>query len=86
MKIRESDLYWSFSLYGTAIGAGVLFLPIEIGILGLIPSIIILLFIFPLIFLPHRSLCKFVISDKNKDADMIVVANTCFGDRASFFI
>jgi serine transporter len=84
MKIRESDLFWSFSLHGTAIGAGVLFLPIAIGILGLIPTIIILLFIFPLVFFPHRSLCRFVISDINKDADIIVVANTYFGDRAGF--
>lgn len=48
---RNEDLMWSLSLYGTAIGAGVLFLPIQTGISGIIPILVILVFIFPIVFL-----------------------------------
>lgn len=37
---RKSDTMWMLGLYGTAIGAGVLFLPINAGVGGLIPLII----------------------------------------------
>jgi serine transporter len=84
MKDKQNDLYWSFSLYGTAIGAGVLFLPIAIGVLGIIPALIIFIFTFPLVFFPHRSLCRFVISDSNKDADATAVADKYFSKKGSF--
>ncbi len=37
---RKTDTMWMLGLYGTAIGAGVLFLPINAGVGGLIPLII----------------------------------------------
>lgn len=42
---------WMLGLYGTAIGAGVLFLPINAGIGGLIPLVIMALLAFPMTFL-----------------------------------
>ena len=36
----KSDTVWMLGLYGTAIGAGILFLPINAGIGGLLPLII----------------------------------------------
>lgn len=46
-------------LYGTAIGAGVLFLPINAGIGGLIPLLIMLVLAFPMTFCTpwYVSLC-----------------------------
>ena len=41
-------------LYGTAIGAGVLFLPINAGIGGLIPLIIMAIIAFPMTLCPPR--------------------------------
>ena len=38
---RKTDTMWMLGLYGTAIGAGVLFLPINAGVGGMIPLIII---------------------------------------------
>ncbi|MFV9931542.1 MAG: aromatic amino acid transport family protein [Francisella endosymbiont of Hyalomma asiaticum] len=76
---RNEDLMWSLSLYGTAIGAGVLFLPIQTGISGIIPILVILVFIFPMVFLSHRALCRFVISNPNTDSDITVVADDYFG-------
>lgn len=49
---RKSDTVWMLGLYGTAIGAGVLFLPINAGVGGLIPLIIMAILAFPMTFLP----------------------------------
>ncbi|MDE5037625.1 serine permease, partial [Francisella tularensis subsp. holarctica] len=38
---KNEYLMWSLSLYGTAIGAGVQFLPIQTGISGIIPILVI---------------------------------------------
>lgn len=59
---RKSDTMWMLGLYGTAIGAGVLFLPINAGIGGLIPLIIMALLAFPMTYFAHRGLCRFVLS------------------------
>ncbi len=48
---RKTDTMWMLGLYGTAIGAGVLFLPINAGVGGLIPLIIMAILAFPLTFL-----------------------------------
>lgn len=54
---RKSDTVWMLGLYGTAIGAGVLFLPINAGIGGLIPLIIMAIIAFPMTYYSHRALC-----------------------------
>ncbi|AFJ42585.1 aromatic amino acid transport family protein [Francisella orientalis] len=76
---RNVDFMWSLSLFGTAIGAGILFLPIQTGISGIIPILVVLVFIFPMVFLSHRALCRFVISNPNTDSDITVVADDYFG-------
>lgn len=58
---RKSDTVWMLGLYGTAIGAGVLFLPINAGIGGLIPLLIMLVLAFPMTFFAHRGMCRFVL-------------------------
>ena len=82
---RNEDLMWSLSLYGTAIGAGVLFLPIQTGISGIIPILVILLFVFPMVFLSHRALCRFVISNPNTSANITAVADDYFGKIGGIF-
>lgn len=63
---RKSDTMWMLGLYGTAIGAGVLFLPINAGIGGLLPLIVMAIIAFPMTYYAHRGLCRFVLSGKNK--------------------
>ncbi|PAF51481.1 serine/threonine protein kinase [Helicobacter sp. 13S00401-1] len=74
------------SLFGTAIGAGVLFLPISAGMGGLIPLIVILILAYPLTFLTHRGLCRFVLSDKNPSGDITEVAGNYFGKVGGFIV
>lgn len=75
----KSDTIWMLGLYGTAIGAGVLFLPINAGIGGLIPLIIMVLLAFPMTFFAHRGLCRFVLSGSKPDADITEVVEEHFG-------
>ena len=46
--INKADLVWMLGLYGTAIGAGVLFLPINAGVGGLWPLVAMLVLALPL--------------------------------------
>nr|WP_108651843.1 serine/threonine transporter [Dongshaea marina] len=66
-------------LYGTAIGAGVLFLPINAGIGGLWPLLVMLVLAFPMTYYSHRALCRFVLSGSSKKDDITEVVEEHFG-------
>ncbi|CAI0878318.1 HAAAP family serine/threonine permease [Serratia quinivorans] len=83
---RKTDTMWMLGLYGTAIGAGVLFLPINAGIGGLIPLIIMAIIAFPMTFFAHRGLCRFVLSGKNAGEDITEVVEEHFGISAGKLI
>ncbi|WNY82026.1 HAAAP family serine/threonine permease [Cronobacter dublinensis] len=76
---RKTDTMWMLGLYGTAIGAGVLFLPINAGVGGLIPLIIMAILAFPMTFFAHRALTRFVLSGKNPGEDITEVVEEHFG-------
>ncbi|KOC92805.1 HAAAP family serine/threonine permease [Winslowiella iniecta] len=86
MAWRKSDTMWMLGLYGTAIGAGVLFLPINAGIGGLIPLIIMALLAFPMTYYAHRGLCRFVLSGSKPGADITEVVEEHFGVGAGKLI
>ncbi len=83
---RKSDTVWMLGLYGTAIGAGVLFLPINAGAGGLIPLIIMAILAFPMTFFAHRGLTRFVLSGKNPGEDITDVVEEHFGVGAGKLI
>ncbi|BET96335.1 HAAAP family serine/threonine permease [Xenorhabdus taiwanensis] len=83
---RKSDTVWMLGLYGTAIGAGVLFLPINAGIGGLIPLIIMAILALPMTFFAHRGMCRFVLSGKSSGDDITGVVEEHFGKVAGFLI
>ena len=83
---RKTDTMWMLGLYGTAIGAGVLFLPINAGIGGLIPLIIMAILAFPMTFFAHRGLTRFVLSGKNAGEDITEVVEEHFGITAGKLI
>jgi len=83
---RKSDTMWMLGLYGTAIGAGVLFLPINAGIGGIIPLIIMAIIAFPMTFYAHRGLCRFVLSGKSGGEDITEVVEEHFGVGAGKLI
>ncbi|MGJ8516092.1 hypothetical protein [Carnimonas bestiolae] len=82
-KLDRSDMHWILGLYGTAIGAGTLFLPINAGIGGVWPLIMIALLAFPATYFSHRGLMRFVLSGaKEGDRDMTVTFKRHFGRTA----
>ncbi|MGP9436392.1 HAAAP family serine/threonine permease [Ewingella sp. AOP8-B2-18] len=83
---RKTDTMWMLGLYGTAIGAGVLFLPINAGIGGLIPLLIMVVLAFPMTFFAHRGLTRFVLSGKNAGEDITEVVEEHFGISAGKLI
>jgi len=83
---HKSDTMWMLGLYGTAIGAGVLFLPINAGIGGLIPLIIMAIIAFPMTFYAHRGLCRFVLSGQRGGEDITEVVEEHFGVGAGKLI
>lgn len=83
---RKTDTIWMLGLYGTAIGAGVLFLPINAGVGGLIPLLIMAVLAFPMTFFAHRGLTRFVLSGKNPGEDITEVVEEHFGVGAGKLI
>ncbi|MCM3330686.1 MULTISPECIES: aromatic amino acid transport family protein [Kocuria] len=74
------ELSWTISLFGTAVGAGVLFLPINAGLGGIWPLLIVTILIGPMTYLSHRALSRFVCASPDPGADITVVARKAFGE------
>ncbi len=79
---RKQDTVWMLSLYGTAIGAGTLFLPINAGLHGIWPLIIVALLAFPMTYFSHQALCRFVLSGSADNKDITEVVEEHFGSIA----
>ncbi len=82
LKWTRSDTTWTLSLFGTAVGAGILFLPINAGIGGFWPLVIMALLIGPMTYLSHRGLARFVCSSKIPGSDITQVVVEHFGSGA----
>lgn len=78
-KWTYKDFTWVLSLFGTAVGAGVLFLPIKAGAGGFWPLVILALLATPMIWLAHKGLARFVLSAKNPNADITDTVEEHFG-------
>ncbi len=56
-----SELAWVLALFGTAIGAGILYLPLQAGSGSLWALILLGALIFPLVYLSHRSVLEMLL-------------------------
>jgi len=86
MSERQYKLSWILSFYGTAVGAGTLFLPIEAGLHGLLPLCLMLVLAWPMTYLSHRALCRLVLSSKAKSSNITNVVEEDFGHRAGIIL
>ena len=75
------DTTWMLGLFGTAIGAGTLFLPINAGLGGFWPLLILAVLAFPMTYFAHRGLTRFVLSGRN-GGDITEVVKEHFGSNA----
>ena len=83
---RRHDTHWVISLFGTAVGAGILFLPINLGLGGIWPLMVVAVLAGPMTFLAHRGLARFVLSSSRPHADFTEVAEEHFGKMAGRLI
>ncbi|AQS73650.1 septum formation initiator [Corynebacterium ammoniagenes] len=77
---------WVISLFGTAVGAGILFLPINAGGFGFWPLLIATALIGPMTFLSHRALSRMMSASPTAGADITGVVTNYFGERAGTVI
>ena len=82
----KRDTEWMLALFGTAIGAGVLFLPINAGLGGIWPLILMTIIIGPMTFLAHRGLTRLCLSSKNADSNITATVTEHFGQKAGSLI
>ncbi len=85
-KWTYQDFSWVLSLFGTAVGAGVLFLPIKAGAGGFWPLVVLAIIAMPMIWLAHKGLARFVLSAKNPDADITDTVAEHFGSKGATII
>lgn len=85
-KWNAFDTRWMLSLFGTAVGAGILYLPIKAGGGGFWPVVVMCFVIFPMVYLSHRALSRFVCQANGDDRDITHAAEEYFGRGVSVFI
>lgn len=83
---QKEDTAWMLGLYGTAVGAGTLFLPINAGMHGILPLLVMCVLAFPLTYFAHRGLCRFVLASSVHNHHLSAVVCEHFGQRASAVI
>ncbi|ATL92413.1 HAAAP family serine/threonine permease [Aeromonas sobria] len=83
---QKRDSTWVISLFGTAVGAGILFLPINAGMGGFWPLVVMALLVGPMTYLAHRGLARFVLSSNKPNADITEVVEEHFGVGAGKLI
>ncbi|OEE66047.1 HAAAP family serine/threonine permease [Enterovibrio norvegicus FF-33] len=86
MKWSAQDTTWMLSLFGTAVGAGILFLPINAGLNGFWPLVALAVLVGPMTYLAHRGLARFVLSSKKPGSDITEVVEEHFGATAGKLI
>ncbi len=78
---RWQDNIWALGLYGTAVGAGTLFLPVEIGTRGPVIFLIMLLLGLPLSLLPHLLLCRVDMREEETATGTLPIFGSFFSGR-----
>ncbi|BEV72299.1 MULTISPECIES: HAAAP family serine/threonine permease [unclassified Paludibacterium] len=80
------DTSWVLGLFATAIGAGTLFLPINAGLGGIWPLLVMAVLAFPMTYLAHRGLIRFILSSSKPGSDITEVVGEHFGATAGKLI
>ncbi|OFT65704.1 aromatic amino acid transport family protein [Corynebacterium sp. HMSC05D03] len=62
-----STASWIITLFGTAVGAGILFLPLNAGGFGFWPLVFATVFILPLVYFSHRTYARIVAGAPKED-------------------
>ena len=75
------DTIWMMGVYGTTVGAGTLFLPIEVGTRGPLVFFAMLLLGLPLSLVPHVLICRIFMRDSQADNAALPLFGAFFGPK-----
>ncbi|NUU64542.1 AAA family ATPase [Enterobacteriaceae bacterium BIT-l23] len=75
------DAIWILGLYGTTVGAGTLFLPVEVGTRGPLVLILMLVLGLPLALIPHVLLCRVYMRESQVDNGTLPIFGSFFSGR-----
>ncbi|MBQ9273623.1 MAG: HAAAP family serine/threonine permease [Succinivibrio sp.] len=79
--LTKFNLSWIVNLFGTAIGAGILYLPLTAGAAGMWPLLVLALLSWPLTYCAHLALARLVLAGSRADGDLTTAADEFFGRR-----
>jgi serine transporter len=83
--VNNVDRGWVLTCFGTAVGAGILFLPIQAGFCGVWPIIFLTAIIFPITYISHRGITRIVASCQ-KETDIVGAVEHDLGSTAGFVV
>ncbi|CAB0575483.1 serine transporter [Corynebacterium diphtheriae] len=72
---------WAITLFGTAVGAGILFLPIDAGSFGFWPLLLATILVGPMVFFSHRMYSRIVSASPVKGLDVLQVITSLAGRK-----
>ncbi|EOI3552770.1 AAA family ATPase [Cronobacter turicensis] len=78
---RFRDTLWMLGVYGATVGAGTLFLPVEIGTRGPLVFLLLLILGIPLSLVPHVLICRVFMRDKQTDDGTLPLFGAFFGPK-----
>ena len=73
------DTGWMFSLFGCAVGAGILYLPLGAAAGGIWPLLILSVIAGPMVWMAHRNLTRFCLSGSKADGNITHTVIEHFG-------
>ena len=75
------DTIWMMGVYGTTVGAGTLFLPVEVGTRGPLVFFMMLLLGLPLSLIPHVLICRIFMRDNQTENAALPLFGKFFGPK-----
>lgn len=87
-KSEGTALSWVLALFGTAMGAGILFLPLQAGSFGFWPLAFATVIIFPLVYFSHRTYARIVAGAPRQDygLDILELVRKYLGRNTGLFV
>ena len=84
-NIMRDKIGWIMTLFGTAVGAGILFLPISAGLSGVLVLAIVMIISIPTVYISHRNIGVMMVEAKGK-VDYTGAVNEFMGSKGGFWI
>jgi serine transporter len=85
ITVKNLNRGWILTCFGTAVGAGILFLPIRAGLSGIWSVLFLTLIIFPITYVSHRGITR-IIASCPKETGIVGAVEYDLGHTAGFIV